>query len=171
MIWATVSSRSCPYWLYRAFPFCCKEHNQPDFGIDHLLIFMYKVISGVVGKGCLLWPLCSLGKILGLHPASFCTPRSNLPVILDISLPSTFPFQSPMMKMTFFLMLVLEELINFSFFSISGLSRLGLLWGWVVFLGNRDLSVVFRSYTSTALQTLLLTMRTTPFPLRDSLLH
>ena len=32
----------------------CKEHNQSDFGIDHLVMSMYRVFSFVVGRGCLL---------------------------------------------------------------------------------------------------------------------
>ena len=42
-------------------------------------------------------------------PASFCTPRPDLPVSIGISRLLTFAFQSPMMKGTFlFLVLVLE---------------------------------------------------------------
>ena len=58
-----------------------------------------RVISCIVGiKGFLLWPVCSLHKILRLCHASFCTPRPNLPVILGISWLPTFVFQSPVMK-------------------------------------------------------------------------
>jgi len=39
-------------------------YNQSDFGIDHLVMSMYRVDSCVVGKGCLLWPVCFLGKTL-----------------------------------------------------------------------------------------------------------
>ena len=67
-----------------------------------------------------------------LCPASFCTPRPNLPVTPSISWLPTFAFQSPIMKRTsffffFFLVLVLEDLGGlhrtvwlFSFFGISG---------------------------------------------------
>ena len=40
---------------------------------------------------------------ISLCPASFCTPRPNLPVIPGISWLPTFAFQSPIMKRTFFL--------------------------------------------------------------------
>ena len=40
---------------------------------------------------------------VSLYPASFFTPRSNLPVTPGISSLPTFVFQSPMMKMTSFL--------------------------------------------------------------------
>ena len=34
--------------------FVCKEYNQSDFGVDHLVMSMYRVFSCVVGRGCLL---------------------------------------------------------------------------------------------------------------------
>ena len=52
MIWATVSSRSCFCWLYT------------DFGIDYLVTCLCRVMSCVVGKGCFLWPVLSVSKIL-----------------------------------------------------------------------------------------------------------
>ena len=61
---------------------------------------MCRVISCVVGRGYLLWPVCSLGKTLNLCPASFCSPRPNLPVIPGISCLPTFAFQSSMMTRT-----------------------------------------------------------------------
>ena len=64
MIWATVSFWSCFCWLYRASPSGCKEYNQSDFGVDHLVMFKCRVFSCVVGRGCLLWPVHSLGKTL-----------------------------------------------------------------------------------------------------------
>ena len=41
-----------------------KKINQSDFGIDHLVMSMCRVFSCIVGKGCLLWPMSSLGKTL-----------------------------------------------------------------------------------------------------------
>ena len=38
--------------------------NQSDFGADHLVMSMCRVFSSVVGRGCLLWTVCSLGKAL-----------------------------------------------------------------------------------------------------------
>ena len=40
---------------------------------------------------------------ISLCPASFCTPRPNLPVTPGVSLLPTFAFQSPIMKRTSFL--------------------------------------------------------------------
>ena len=42
--------------------FSCKEYNQFDFDINHRVISMCRVISCVVGRGYLLWPVHSLGK-------------------------------------------------------------------------------------------------------------
>ena len=46
-----------------------------------------------------------------LCPASFCTPRPNMPVTPGISRSPTFAFQSPVMKTTFWV-LVLEGLVG-----------------------------------------------------------
>ena len=92
-------------------------------------------------------------NLVSLCPASFCTPRSNLPVTWDISWLPTFGFQSPMMKMTsFFGVLVLEDLVGLH--RIIQLQhywlghRLGLLWYWMVYLGNEPKSFChFWDYT------------------------
>ena len=55
LFWLTVSSFSI---------FGCKEYNQSDFGIDHLVMSMYSEFFCVVGRGYLLSPVCSLGNIL-----------------------------------------------------------------------------------------------------------
>ena len=44
--------------------------------------------------------VCSLGKTLNLCPASFCSPRTNLPVIPVISWLPIFAFQYPTVKTT-----------------------------------------------------------------------
>ena len=49
---------------------------------------------------------------ISLCPASFCTPRPNLPVTPGVSSLLTFAFQSPIMKRTSFLVLVLEGLVG-----------------------------------------------------------
>ena len=89
---------------------------------------------------------------VSLCPASFRTPRPNLPVTLGISWLSTSAFQSPMLKRTSFFGVSSKkssryfiESFNFSFFSISG-------WGidldychieWFALKMNRDHSVIF----------------------------
>ena len=41
-----------------------KEHSKSDFGINRLVMSMCRDISCVLGRWCLLWPVCSLGKNL-----------------------------------------------------------------------------------------------------------
>ena len=109
------------------------------------------VFSCVVGRGCLLWPVHSLGKFLLAFDLLHFVLQGQTCLLLQVSLP-IFAFQSPMMKNTFFfLMLVLEDLVslhrpfNFSFFSITG-------WGidldycdieWFALEMNRVHAVVF----------------------------
>ena len=40
--------------VYSFSIFGFKEYNQPDFGVDHLVMSMCRVVSCVVGRGCLL---------------------------------------------------------------------------------------------------------------------
>ena len=88
---------------------------------------------------------------VSLWPASYCTPRPNLPVTPGISWLATFAFQSSVMKRTSFLALVLEGLvglhrtIQLQFLQLYGPGhKLALLWYWEFALEmNRDHSVVF----------------------------
>ena len=91
---------------------------------------------------------------VSLCPASFCTLRPNLPVSSGISWLSTCALQPPVMKRTSFLVLVLEGLVRLHRTGQLQLlqrywlgHRLGLLWYWMVCLGNeqrsRDHSDVF----------------------------
>ena len=76
--------------------FGCKEYNQSDIGVDHLVMSMCRVFSCVIARGCLLWPVLSLDKtFISLGPASFRIPRPNLPVTPGVSWFPTFAFQSP----------------------------------------------------------------------------
>ena len=59
---------------------------------------MCRGVSYVVGKGCLLWPVHSLGRTVSLCPASFWIPRQNLAATPDISWLPSFAFQSPMVS-------------------------------------------------------------------------
>ena len=66
--------------------FGCNEYNQSDFDIDHLEMSMCRIFSCAVGNGCLLMTSAFFWQnSFSLCPASFCTPRSNLPVSPDIS--------------------------------------------------------------------------------------
>ena len=82
-----------------------------------------RLTSCVAGKGYLLWSVHSLDKTLSFCPASFYSPRLNLPVTPDISWLHTFAFQFPVMKRTSFLGLVLEDLVG-----LHRTDQLQLLW-------------------------------------------
>ena len=88
---------------------------------------------------------------ISLCPASFCTPRPNLPVTPGISWLPTFAFQSSIINRTSFGVLLLEGLVTLHRTIQLQLlrhywsgHRFGLLWYWMVCLEtNRDNSVVF----------------------------
>jgi len=94
----------------------------------------------------------------------FCTPASNLPVILGICLwLPTFAFQSHIMKRTsFFLVLVLQVRVDLhrtgqlQLFWHDWLGqRLGLLWCWMVCLRNEIILLFLRLHPSTVFWTLV----------------
>ena len=82
---------------------------------------------------------------VSLWAASFCTPWPNLPVTPSSSWLPTFSFQSCTMKQHLFWVLVLEGLIGLH--KVVHLlqhywsgHRLGLLWYWMICLGNEQRS-------------------------------
>ena len=114
-------------------------------------------------------------NFVSLCPASFCIHRPNLLVTPGVSwLPSfAVPYNE---KNIFFLVLVRRscrffiEPFNFSSFGING-------WGidlyycdikWFALDTSRDHSVIFEIVPKYCISDCLLTMRATPFPLRDS---
>ena len=111
MIWATISSRSCFSWKYRASPSLAAK-NRIWFGIDHLVMSVYRVISWVVGKGCLLWPARSLDKSLLafslLHFVLLCQPACYSRYILTYYFCNPIPYDE---KDIFILVLVLETVV------------------------------------------------------------
>ena len=127
--------------------FGCKEYNQSNFAVGHLVMSTCRVFSCVLEEGicydqCVPWQ-----NSISLCPASFCTPRPNLPVILGISWLPTFVFQSPIMKRTSFLGVSLKGLVGLHrIIQLQLLQhywsghRLGLLWYWMVCLGNEQRS-------------------------------
>ena len=112
---------------------------------------MYTFVSWVVGKGRLLWPVCSLNKMVSFCPALFCIPRPILPIILGISWLPTFTLESPVMKRTSFLVLVLEsvvglqEPVHFSFSGTNGWGKDLDCWHveWLALETDRDHSIIF----------------------------
>ena len=149
MIWATVSSRSCFYWMYRASPsLATKKYKQFDFCIDHLMMSICRVIPSFVGRGCLLWPVCSLGKTVSLWPCFVLYSEAKFACYSRYLLTSYFFIPVPYNeKGIFFGVLVLEDLIGLhSTVQLQLLQqywlghRLGLLWYWMVCLGNEQRS-------------------------------
>ena len=95
MIWATVSSQSCFCWLCRASPSSAKkECNQSDLGTDHLS--MCRLISRVVGRKCLLWPVCSLGKTLLAYALLHFILQGQICLLLQVSLNFLLLHSSPL---------------------------------------------------------------------------
>ena len=64
MIWASQLPVLFLQTLWSFSNFGCKECNQSDFSVDHLMISKCRGFVCVVGKRCLLWPARSLGQIL-----------------------------------------------------------------------------------------------------------
>ena len=85
MVWATVRSRSSFCQLYRASPVPTAKNIINLISVLTIWWCPHIVVSCAVGKGCVLWPVCSLEKTVSLCPASFCTPRPNLAVSPAIS--------------------------------------------------------------------------------------
>ena len=130
---------------------------------------MCRVFSCVVGRGCLLWPVCSLGKTILVFTLRHSVFQICLlfQVFLDFLLLCSSP---QWWKWHLFWVLVLEGLVgfiepfNFSFFSITGrgidLDYCDIEW---FALETEFILSLLRLHPSTAFQTLLLTMRATPF--------
>ena len=144
VIWATVSSHSCFYWLYRVSPIFGCKYNQSDFSVDHLVMSLCRVLSCVVGSGCLLWPVCSLGKTLLAFALLRFVHQGQICLLLQISLDFCIPVP---WKGNLFLMLNVEVFVGlhrtiqlppFQHYWLG--HRLGLLWYWMVCLGNEQRS-------------------------------
>ena len=148
MIWATVSSCSCFCWLYKASPSFAAKNIM--YLISVLTIWWCPCVESslVLLEEGVCYDQCILLAILSLCPASFCTPRPNLPVTLGVSWLPTFAFQSSIMKMFFFKgVLVLKDLIalhrNVQLQLLQHYwlgHRLGLSWCWMVCFWNEQRS-------------------------------
>ena len=75
--------------------FGCKEYNQSDFCIDHLVMSMCRDISSLLEE-CLLWHVCSFDETLLcfalLHFALQCQTCLLLQVSLDFPLFISIPY-------------------------------------------------------------------------------
>ena len=86
-------------------------YNQSDFGIDHLVMSMYRVFSCVVGGGYLLWPVCSLEKTLSAFALLHSVLQGQTCLLLQVSLDFLLLHSSPQWWIEhLFLVLVLKGL-------------------------------------------------------------
>ena len=93
--------------------FGCKECNLSDFGTDHLVMSMCRVVSCVVERRYLLSPLCFLGKSLLAFALCHFVFQSQTCLLLQVSLDFLLLLSSPLWcKGHLFLMLVLEGLVG-----------------------------------------------------------
>ena len=77
-IWATVSSGSCFCWLCRASPSSSAEKKSIWSQYWPLVMCTCGVTSCGVGRGCFLWPVCSLGKTLLALPCFILYSKAKL---------------------------------------------------------------------------------------------
>ena len=122
-----------------------QRYNQSDFGVDHLVLSMCRVISCVVGRRCLLWPVCSLGNTLLAFALLQCVLQGQTCLLLQVSL--DFLLLHSNNEKTSFFILVLEGLVDLHRIVWLQLlwhywlgHRLGLLWYWTICLGNKPRS-------------------------------
>ena len=131
--------------------FGCKEYNGSDFAIDHLVMSMCRVFSCVVRRGCLLWPVCSLGKTLLAFALLHFAHQGQIFLLLQVPLDFLLWHSSPLWwKGHLFWVLVLEAVvglhrtIHLQLLQHYWLGhRLGLLWYWMVCLGNEQCSFCY----------------------------
>ena len=99
MIWASVSSRSCFCWLYRASPSsAAKNIINPILVLTIWWCPCVEPSLELLEKGVAMTSVFSWQNSVGLCAPSIRTPRPNLPVILGVSWLPTFAFQPHMMK-------------------------------------------------------------------------
>ena len=155
MIWATVCSHSCFCWLYRASPSLAAKNI---ICLISLLIIccclVYRVVTCVVGRGCFLWPVHSLGKALLAFALLHFVLQGQTCLWHQVSLDFLLLHSSPLWWRGHpFLVLILEGLVGLHRTAQHQLlqhywsgHRLGLQWYWRSALEmNRDHSVIFET--------------------------
>ena len=127
-----VSSRACFCWLYRTSPSSVARSIINLIPILTIWWYSCVVISYIVGKGCLLWPIYSLDQTLLVFALLHFVLQGQTCLLLHVSLDFLLLRCNPLWwKGHLFLVLVLENLeglhrtIQLSFFSISR-------WGIIV---------------------------------------
>ena len=138
------------------------------------------VFSCVIGRGCFLWPVHSLGKTLLAFALLHFVLQGQMCLLLQVSLDLIILHTSPLWwKGHLFWVLVVEVLVGLhrtdqiSFFSTDHWlgHRLGLLWyycEWFALEMSRDHSVLFEIGPKYCILDYLLTMMAIPLLLRDS---
>ena len=175
MIWAIVSFWSCFCWLYRGSSSLAVKNIISLIFIDHLVMSMWRDVSCVVERGCLLWPECSLGKTMVGFVLLHFVFQGQTCLLLQVSLDFLLFIPVPYDEKTFF-WLVLEGLVG-----LHRTVQLQLLHicGWCIDLDycdikwfaletNRVHSVIFETASKYCISGSLLTMKVSPFLLRDS---
>ena len=113
---------------------------------------MCRVFTCVVGRGCLLWPVHSLGKTLLAFALLHSILQGKICLLLQVFLDFLLLYSSPLWwEGRLFCVLVLKGLVGLHRTVQLQLlrpywlgHRLGLPWYWMVCLGNdRDHSVIF----------------------------
>ena len=93
-------SQSVPVTVFadciELFHLCCKEYKQSYFGVDHLVMSMCRVVSCVVGRGYLLWPVDSHGKILLAFALIHFVPQGQICLLHLVSLDFLLLHSSPL---------------------------------------------------------------------------
>ena len=151
MVWASQLLVLFLHTVCSVSAFGCKEYNQSDFCVDHLMMSMCRVFSCVVGSRSLLWPVRSPGKILSfalLHSVLQGQICLLFQVFLDFLLLHSSPLE---WKGQLYGVLVLKDLESLHrTFQCQRLQhywlghRLGLPdIEWFALERNRDYSVVF----------------------------
>ena len=136
MIWTTVSFQSFSI-------FGCKEYNQSDFCVNHLVMSMCRIFSCVVGRGCLLWSVCSFGRtLLEPLPCFILYSKAKFSCYSRCFLTSSFCIPVPCNEEGhLFGVLFIEGLVGLHrTIIITDGHRLGLLWYWTARLGNEQRS-------------------------------
>ena len=149
MIWATVSSWSCFCWLYRAFPSSAAKN------IINLILVLTIWWCPCVESSPDCWKRVlamtstfSWQNSVSLWPASFCTPKPKVACYSRCFLTSYFCIPIPYNEKDISLgVLVLKGLVGLhrtvqlqllQYYCLG--QRLGLLWYWMVCLGNEQRS-------------------------------
>ena len=168
-----------PYfcWIYRASPSSATKNIINLISVLTVYWCSCVELSCVVGKGCLLWSGYSLDKTLLSFALLYSVLYGQTCLSFWISLDFLLLCSNPLWwKGYLFLVLVLEVLVGLHRNSQLQILRpqwlghkLGLLWCWMLCLGNEPRELChFWDCTPVPHFWLLLTVRATQFLLRDS---